>query len=355
MSDKNSGQSKTEPATPHKLQQARKKGQVAKSKDLSAALILMAAVLLFIALLEPSTMAMQYQLAQYFANCLHYRLPEESLPRVMLDFIIFAGDLLAPVFIVSVVMALLANIAQVGFLFAPEVIMPKLARLSPIEGFKRMFSIMALVELVKSILKVLVVAAAVYLVIRLHMAELLIIFYLAPTQIFFTILNIILYSALAGAGAFLAIAGLDLLFQRYEHSKNLRMTRQEVKDEFKQIEGDPWLKSWLRKRQREIVMNSIREEVPKATVVVTNPTHVAVALSYTEDMPAPRVVAKGAGYLAAKIREIATDNSVPITRNPEIAWSLYRHTEVGQEIPAELYQAIAEIIAAVYRLKARPY
>lgn len=353
MSDRNSAQQKTEPPTPHKLQQARNKGQVAKSKDLSAALILMATVMLFFALREPSTMAMQQQLANYFANCLHYRLPEESLPQVLIEFIRFAGVLLAPVFVICVIMAVLADILQVGFLFAPEVIKPKLERLNPVEGLKRMFSVKALVELVKSILKVLVVATAVYLVVKLHIAELMVIFFQTPPQVFFTIINIILAAALAGSGAFLAIAMFDLLFQRYDHYKNMRMTRQEVKDELKQTEGDPWLKSWLKRRQREIVMNRIKEEVPRATVVVTNPTHLAVALRYDDNMHAPRVVAKGAGYLAEKIKEIAAAHEVPVTRSPEIARALFRQTEPGQEIPLELYQAVAEIIAMVYRLKAR--
>lgn len=351
MSDKNSAQQKTESPTPHKLQQARKKGQVAKSKDLSAALILMAVVGLFFALREPSSMAMQYQLAQYFSNCFNYQMPVESLPNVLIDFIKFAGTLLAPVLILCVVVAFLANVLQVGFLFAPEAIKPKLERLNPAEGFKRMFSVKALVELVKSILKIIIVAAAVYLVVRLHIAELMVIFFQTPTQLFFTIINILLASALAGGGAFLAIAMLDLLFQRYDHYKSMRMTRQEVKDELKQTEGDPWLKAWLKRRQREIVMNSIREEVPRATVVVTNPTHVAVALRYDDNMSAPRVVAKGAGHLAAKIRELAEAHGVPVTRYPEIARALYRQAEPGQEIPVELYQAVAEIIAMVYRLK----
>lgn len=353
MSDRNSAQQKTEPPTPHKLQQARNKGQVAKSIDLSAALILMATVLLLFALREPTALAMQQQLANYFANCLHYRMPEESLPQVLIEFIRFAGILLAPVFVICVIMAVLANILQVGFLFAPEVIKPKLERLNPVEGLKRMFSVKALVELVKSILKILIVAAAVYLVVKLHIAELMVIFFQTPSQVFFTIINIILAAALAGSGAFLAIAMFDLLFQRYDHYKNMRMTRQEVKDELKQTEGDPWLKSWLKRRQREIVMNRIKDEVPRATVVVTNPTHLAVALRYDDNMNAPRVVAKGSGYLAEKIKEIAAAHEVPVTRSPEIARALFRQTEPGQEIPLELYQAVAEIIAMVYSLKAR--
>ncbi|MEW5953964.1 MAG: flagellar biosynthesis protein FlhB [Bacillota bacterium] len=353
MSDKNSAQQKTEPPTPYKLQQARKKGQVAKSKDLSAALILLAAVALFFALREPSSMAMQQQLAQYFANCLHYQLPPESMPAVVIDFIKFAGILLAPVLLLCVTVAFLADILQVGFLFAPEAIKPKLERLNPLEGFKRMFSVKALVELVKSILKVIIVAAAVYLVIRLHIAELLVIFFQTPVQVFFTIINIVLAAALAGGGAFLILAMLDLLFQRYDHYKNMRMTRQEVKDELKQTEGDPWFKAWQKRRQREIVLNSIRQEVPRATVVVTNPTHVAVALRYDDNMTAPRVVAKGAGHLAAKIRELAGVHGVPVIRRPEIARTLYRQAEPGQEIPVELYQAVAEIIAMVYRLKGK--
>jgi len=352
MAGQNPAQEKTEPPTPRKLQQAREKGQVAKSRDFAAALMLAAMIVLAYAWMEGSAEAFQTYLAKYFRTAVHYQLPPEHLARALIDFSMKTAFLVAPVFIVAILMALLANLVQVGFLFAPEAIKPKAERINPLQGFKRIFSLRSLVELLKTILKVVITAAVVYLVIRSKIPELLLIFFRYPPDIFKIIMNILLAAATAAAIAFFALSVFDLLFQRHEHFKNLKMTKQEVKEEMKQTEGDPHLKSWLRRRQREIAMNQIRQEVPEATVVVTNPQHYAVALRYNEEkMQAPVVTAKGAGYLARKIKEIAAEHNVPVIRRPEVARALYHQTEPGQEIPVELYQAVAEIIATVYRLE----
>lgn len=352
MADRNPAQEKTEPPTPRKLQEARRKGQVAKSRDLTAALLLLAMIILAYAWVDQSAQAFQAYLAEYLRTSLHYRLPEEHLIRALWDFGLELALITAPVFIVAILAALLANLIQVGFLFAPEVIKPRAGRINPIQGFKRIFSLRSLVELLKSILKIVITAAVVYLVIRSRIHELLLIVFKHPLQIFEAITDILLAAATAGGIAFFVLSVFDFMFQRYEHFKNLRMTRQEIKEEMKHTEGDPHLKSWLRRRQREIALNQIRREVPAATVVVTNPEHYAVALRYDEEeMQAPTVTAKGAGYLAQKIMEIAAKHNVPVLRRPEVARVLYFQVEPGQEIPPELYQAVAEIIATVYRLE----
>lgn len=356
MSGQGSSQQKTEQPTPRRLQEARKKGQVAKSRDLSAAIILMAVILLFYIARATALASWQEQLAWYFSQCLTIRTPEQSLLKILLDSLFNVFVMFAPVFILIIIMALAANIGQTGFIFSTEALKVKLDRLNPIEGLKKMFSLQSLVELVKNIFKVIIVAVVSYSVIKKYIPELLLVFYRSPNAAFGTVAGVVLAVALAGGGAFLALAVADLFYQRWQHIKNLRMTKQEVKDEFKQTEGDPMIKSWMRRRQREIVLNNIRQQVPKATVVITNPTHLAVALTYKDgEMAAPTVVAKGAGDLARQIRELAAKHEVPIIRNIEVARALYKQVEVGQEIPLELYQAVAQILAMVYRLKKNPY
>ncbi len=351
MADQNQAQEKTEHPTPRKLQQAREKGQVAKSKDLAAAVIMVAMIILAYASFKSSAQTFLAYLTNYFRSAFDYNLSPKYMTQALTNFGLDTAMLMAPVFIVAVVMAILANLVQVGFLFSTKVIKPKAEKVNPVKGLKRIFSLKSLVELSKSVLKVVITATVVYLVIKSKIPDLLLMFFRSPTDIFTTLTDILLAVATAATIAFFVLSVFDLMFQRFEHTKNLKMTKQEVKDEMKQSEGDPHLKSWLKRRQREIAMNQIREEVPEATVVVTNPQHFAVALQYLEEkMPAPMVTAKGAGYLAQKIKEIAAEHEVPVIRQPELARALYHQTEPGQEIPAELYQAVAEIIATVYKL-----
>ncbi len=354
MADNSSAQQKTEPPSPRKLREARKKGQVAKSRDLSAALILLAALLAMALMKDSVILSMQRLLLEYFSSGMAVSIQAEYLPYQIIDFLARCGLILAPLFLVIMIIALGANVVQVGVLFAPQALQPKLERLNPVEGFKRIFSMRSLFELAKNILKVIVVAAAVYFVVKAKLPELLLIYFKTPSQLLDLIAVSMLIAAFAGGGAFLVVSFFDLLFQRYEFMKNMRMTKQEVKDEYKQTEGDPLVKSWLRRRQREIIMNAIRREVPQATVVITNPTHVGVAIRYDEkEMSAPVVTAKGAGDLVQVMRRLAKQNDVPVVENPPVARTLYKSVDVGQEIPVELYQAIAEIIAMVYRLKGK--
>ncbi|MCG8402585.1 MAG: flagellar biosynthesis protein FlhB [Firmicutes bacterium] len=354
MADNNSAQQKTEPPSPRKLTDARQKGQVAKSRDLSAALILLAALVAIAMMKDSIVLSMQRLLLEYFSAGIVVILPGENLPYHLLDFLARSSLIIMPLFIIIVIVALAANMAQVGIMFAPKAMEPKLSRMNPVEGFKRLFSLRSLFELAKNLIKVIVVAASVYLVIKSRLPELLMIYFKTPAQLADLISGAMLVAAFAGGGAFLLVSVFDLFFQRYEFIKNMRMSKQEVKDELKQTEGDPLLKSWLRRRQREMVMNAIRREVPRATVVVTNPVHLGVAIRYDEkETTAPTVTAKGAGDLVQVMRRLARQNGVPVVENPPVARTLYKSVEVGREIPVELYQAIAEIIALVYRLKGK--
>lgn len=347
------GQEKTEKATPKRLQDARKKGQVPKSADFNAALCLLTGVVYFyIARGALSGKAHDY-LAHYFHSYITAPPNAERLIDIFIGTLTGVFGLMAPLLIILMLIAAAANIAQFGFLFAPEAIKPKLSKLNPLEGFKKMFSTRTLFELLKSILKVVLVGAVVYFVVKSRYFKMLNLFYGPPEYLFQKVLEGLLAVLLWGGLTYFAIAVLDLLYQRYAFQKQMRMTKQEVKDEYKQTEGDPQIKAWLKRRQREILMNLIRKEVPDATVVVTNPTHFAVALRYEEEKnAAPVVVAKGADFLARRIKQIALENNVPIQENKETARFLYYNVEIGQEIPPELYQAVAEILAAVYRANA---
>lgn len=349
-----SGQEKTEQPTPRKIQEARRKGQVAKSKDFSAAVILMAAVVLFYTLSQSAVASMERHLTWYFSNFMNFGLPEKHLPRVLMDNLLEVILIVAPIFLTIILFAILSNVVQTGFLLAPEAVSAKFERLNPVEGFKKLISMNSLVELVKSILKVVVVGVVSYVMAVKYIPQMLLIFFKNPGQEMLEIISVIIAVTAAGGGAYLLLAVADFYYQRYEFTKNLRMSKQELKDEYKQSEGDPQIKGWLRRRQREIALNRIRDEVPKATVVVTNPIHYAVALKYDEGITgAPIVLAKGAGDIALRLKEIAAKSNVPLVENPSLARALFRQVSIGKEIPLELYQSVAEVLAMVMKLKKR--
>lgn len=347
-----SGQEKTEQPTPRKLLEARRKGQVAKSKDLSAAVVLMAAVVVFYFASQNVVTGMERHLTWYYTNCFAFGLTEKQLYWTVIRSLLDVILVFAPVLVVVMVAAVFSNVMQSGFLLAPEAVKAQLDRVNPLEGFKRIFSVNSLVELVKSILKVAVVGLVSYLVAVKYVPQLLLVYFKNPGQEMMEVMAVMLVVAAAGGGAYLVLALADYYYQRFSFFKNLRMTKQEVKDEYKNTEGDPQIKGWLRRRQREVAMNRIRQEVPKATVVVTNPIHYAVALRYREgETDAPVVVAKGAGDIAVRLKGIAVENSVPVVENPPLARALFQQVDIGREIPAELYQSVAEILAMVFKLK----
>ncbi|KUK83303.1 MAG: Flagellar biosynthesis pathway, component FlhB [Pelotomaculum thermopropionicum] len=349
-----SAQDKTEQATPRRIQEARRKGQVARSTDLNGALCLLAMVALSYASKDQFIVDLQRYLAGYFSQVGHFYVSERSPVVALNDAARFALKLLVPFFGVALLAAMASNLAQVGFLFSTEALRLKGENLNPLNGLKRMFSTRSLVELAKSVLKVVIIGGVTYYLIRTNLEVLLLVLNRTPGGIYRDVLNFILKVALWGALAYLVLALLDYMYQRYDYKKNLMMSKQKVKEEFKQTEGDPHVKSKQKEIFRSMSLNKIISEVPEATVVVTNPTRLAVALQYRKgEMPAPRVTAKGAGRLAAKIRNVARENKVPVIEDQELARFLYRNVEVDREIPLEVYQAVAEVLALVYRLKAK--
>ena len=345
-------QDKTEEPTPHRRREARRRGQVMKSAELNSALNMLGMLALFMVMgsfLINSLLRLQ---RLFLLDMIRQPLDEESvisLARLGLQEFL---NIEAPVLAVALLLGLLSNIAQVGFLVQTETMKPQLSRINPLEGLKRIFSRRALFELLKALAKISIMAVISFLYLKGRLPVLLSLFNQETGVVAVTLGRTILGLGFRIAGLFLVLALLDYLYQRHEFQKELRMSKQEVKEEYKQLEGDPHVRSRLRERQRALTRQRMLSDVPQASVVITNPTELAVALRYRENIDeAPVVVAKGAAVLAQRIKEIAREKGVPIVEDRPLARILFRQVEVGEEIPVELYQAVAEILALVLRMK----
>jgi flagellar biosynthetic protein FlhB len=342
---------KTEDPTGRRLQEARDSGQVAKSQEVNNLLMILA--------LTISVVAFGGGMARDVVNM---SLPFIETPDMvptdlghltgigwkLLGLILLAGA--APL-ILALFAAFGAGYLQFGLLLSAESLMPSLEKISPLAGLKRIFSLRSFADFVKGLLKIAVVGGIVYVVITPSVGDLHKLVGMEIVQllrVIVSLLNRLLFTVFA---AMVVIAALDLFYQRYEHVKGLRMSRQEIKDEMRESEGDPMVKGRLRQLRMERARKRMMAEVPKADVVVTNPTHYAVALRYDPEMSSPKVVAKGVDKVAQKIREIAKENDVPVVENPPLARGLYAAVEVDQEITPEFYKAVAEVIGYIYRMK----
>ncbi|QJD83364.1 flagellar biosynthesis protein FlhB [Cohnella herbarum] len=345
---------KTEKATPKKRSESRNKGQVAKSPEIPSSLILLACIFCLI-MLGPF---LQRQLLAMFGDAFMHRLNMEVTDQNVLslfgNYAIQILILLAPIFIVVLVVAFASYYVQIGWLFTFEPLKPKLEKLNPIEGAKNLFGVRSLVEFLKSSLKLITVGLIVYLVLWSKKDRMLELAHLPIQDIFSFVGSLTIQLGIYVAALLFILAIGDFFYQRYEFEKNQRMSKQDIKDEYKNIEGDPLIKAKIKERQRRMALMRMMQEVPKADVVITNPTHFAVALKYdSEKMDAPTVIAKGQDYLALRIREIAKQNEVITMENKPLARALFERTEVGQSVPGDLFQAVAEVLAYVYRLKGR--
>ncbi len=347
-------QERTEQATPKRRQEAREKGQVAKSRELASVAVLLSSLF---TLYWGSSFFMTRlcgTLSYYLEHLGSIKVSFESMQPLALLGMKQFFILMAPLFLVITVIALLSNYLQVGTLFTWEPIIPKISKINPMEGLKRLFSLQSLVEFIKSLFKLVIVTWIAWSTVRDQIHLLPPLLDQTPYQIISYIGTVSFKIFWKSCLAMILLSVLDYMYQRWEFEKNLKMTKQEVKEEFKQTEGDPQVKSRIRSIQREQARKRMMQEVPEADVVITNPTHLAVALKYEAGrMQAPYVVAKGAGVLAEKIREIAREHGIPVVENKPVAQSLYKLVEVGQTIPETLFQAVAEIFAYVYRLKGR--
>ena len=343
---------KTRAATPRRRQEARKKGQVLKSQELVSSLMLLG----FVAVLNfwlPNMLGKMRQLFPYVFS-LDKELTPGTVSELMINMLWAAGGILGPVFAVAVVVAVAANYLQVRTLFTFEPLKPDLSKISLINGAKRMFGLRGWVELAKSLAKTILIGYFLYAEIRDKLQ-----IFPALQQISVSAGAVLLGRAVLDlawkiAVAFLIIGVADYLYQWYSYEKNLRMSQEEVKEEFKQTEGNPQIKSQIRRKQREMAMRRMMQDLKKADVVVTNPTHFAVALRYDhKEHNAPFVVAKGQDEVAKRIRELAGEYGIVIMENKPLARALYAQVDIGQTVPADLYKAVAEVLAFVYRLRKR--
>jgi flagellar biosynthesis protein FlhB len=343
---------KTEKATPKKRQDARKKGQVAKSQDVTVAIGLLAVFFFFLLAgsnLKKSMIAiLEHSLQEYMLM----DLTEENVMILFIELIKELAMFVGPILLVALVAGIVANYFQVGFMFSPESIQVKLEKIDPIKGFKRIFSIRSVVEFLKSILKLSIIGVITFLILWSRIDEILILSQKTISAALAILADLTIQMGLYAAGALLFLSLLDYLYQKYDFEKNIRMSKQDIKDEYKNSEGDPLIKSKMKQKQREMAMRRMMQEVPNADVIITNPTHFAVALKYDEGkLDAPYVVAKGVDYVAQKIKFIAKENNVITVENRPLARALYSQTEIGDAIPEEFFKAVAEILAYVYRTK----
>jgi flagellar biosynthetic protein FlhB len=343
---------KTEPASPRRLEQAREEGQVPQSRELSAFLVLIAG--------SGALWVGGSWLAQRISGAVSRGLTfgrDEAFDATALPalFLHEAGEALAtlgPLLLILVVAALAGPFTMGGLNFSSKALAPDWTRLDPLKGFGRMFSMHSVGELVKGILKALLVGGVVVWVV-LHEKDQVFALIGQPVEAGLHAMGqTILFSTIVIVASMALIVTLDVPFQLWQYHSKLRMTKEEVRKEMKEMEGDPQLKARIRSQQREIARRRMMAAVPKAQVVVTNPTHFAVALAYDEKMPAPRVVAKGRGAIAQRIREIAQEHGVPLLEAPPLARALYAHTDLDQTIPPALFRAVAEVMAYVYQLNA---
>jgi flagellar biosynthetic protein FlhB len=345
-------QEKTEQATPKRREDARRKGQVARSSELSSIAILAAGLLALSALGGYMFDQLGVFMVDALTNGIFIELDPGSLHLSIGTWALGYARIVGPVVALLVVAALGINYAQVGVLFTLQPLTPKAERISPLSGLKRIFSSRGLVELAKGLFKIGAVVYVTYLTIDSDMDSLIAYMDMSVGQIFTLSGDITITLAFRIVLLLLIMAILDYAFQRWEYEKNLRMTRQEVREEVKQQEGDPMVRSRIRALQREMSQRRMMDDVMTADVVVTNPTHVAVALKYDmENMPAPRVVAKGQRLVAQRIKELARDAGVPLVENKPLARALFKVVRIGDEIPEDLFKAVAQVLAFVFQLK----
>ncbi|MCR8656267.1 flagellar biosynthesis protein FlhB [Paenibacillus endoradicis] len=345
-------QEKTEKATPKKVSDERKKGQVAKSQELPAALILTLVFASFMMIGGYYKTHFMRLFNNLFENWLTLELTAGNLGDFFVSIMLEILILLAPIFVIVMLVGVIGNVVQFGFLLTGEPLQPKFSKLNPLEGFKRIFSMRSLVEFAKSLLKVTIIGVMVYTIIS---GEWVTIQGLAlqPLDIVFAYAASLVIRLGITIGAILVVlALLDFMYQKYEHAKSLKMSKQDIKEEHKKSEGDPLIKSKIREKQLRMAISRMMQEIPNADVVITNPTHFAVALKYdSSNMEAPKVIAKGKDHLALKIREVAKEHGVITMENKPLARALYSQAEIGDSIPADLFQAVAEVLAYVYKLK----
>ncbi len=349
------GQEKTEEPTAKRLQDAREKGQLPRSRELVTFLALLASGLLFLGAGEAMLRGLLALLHDSFVLSRNDVFDSNGLLTRFLDAVVEALQIIAPLMGVMVVVAVLGNIVLSGWNVSTKAMELKLDKLDPIKGMKKLFSWRGLVEMLKGLAKFVLISVVILLWLSAYSGEFLALAHEPLPQALAHAGELIIWAFLVASVTLVLVVVVDVPFQLWDHKRQLRMSKQEIKEESKQTLGSPEIKARQRQLQMEAAQRRMMEEVPKADVVITNPTHYAVALRYEQGgNDAPQVVAKGADLVAGKIRTIATEHGVPVLSAPPLARAIYHSTELGEAIPAGLYRAVAQVLAYVYHLRQGP-
>lgn len=352
------GGEKTEPATAKKLKDAREDGKVTKSKELTAAfdlIVLFLVLKIFISFVGERLVGIfdyVYSRMPDFLEINSTGVSSVAASHYMADILLQMLLTMLPFLLFGFVITFLVSVVQVGWKVTGKPLKPDLNKFNPINGFKRIISKDSLFELLKSIIKIAVIFWVAYSRVKNHKEELFILYEIPLNQAIALIGSVIIDTGLYISIVYLVIGFADFAYQKHKFNEDMKMTKQEVKDEFKNTEGDPQIKGRQRRKMQETSQRRMMHDVPKADVVITNPTHLAVAVKYDADVnTAPVVLAKGEEYVAQKIKEVARENNIEIVENKPLARMLYHNVDIGAEIPPELYQAVAEVLAAVYKAR----
>jgi len=342
---------KTEQATDTRREEFRKRGQVAVTRELATAVVFLTAA------------GMLFTLGRFFFQNLS-EVFNVSFGLTMLklvrenqfsDLFFFIGGkimlLLAPVMIVAMIIGVVTQVLQTGLLQIEDALSPNLDRINPMNALGRIFSMKGMVELLKSLIKMSVVLATIYFLLKSEINQIPFLAQMSISEIF-SYMGRVLFKLLMGTGIFiLVLAVADYFYQRWQIEREMMMTKQEVKEEHKSREGDPIIKARIKKMQREMSQRKMMQAIPKADVVITNPTHIAVVLKYSDKLPAPQLVAKGADFMAEKIKQVAREHNIPVIENKPLARTIFKTLKIGQVIPRDLFVAVAEVLSYVFRLR----
>ncbi len=345
-------QEKTEDPSQHKIDESKRKGEVASSKELTSVLVLSACIMT----LGLSLLFVYQEMEEFIRWIMHLdsstAFTEKSLKTIVNKTATTALVCAAPVCLVALCSGIIANVAQIGFIFAPDVLEWKPDRIDPIKGMKRLFSMKAVVEAIKGVFKFIFILGIVYLYMKDDITQFVGFLHIDFFQAFMIGKDILIKLGFAILAGLVIIAIADFAYQKFAHKKKLMMTKEEVKKESKEQDGSPEVKQRIRQIQREQAQKRMLADIPTADVIITNPTHISIVLKYDQEtMVAPGIVGKGADHLAMKIREIAKEHNIPIVENVPLARALYKSVKVGEGVPRTLYKAVAEVLAFVYKLK----
>ncbi len=354
------GGEKTEPATEKKLSDARKEGQVAKSREIANAMGILGLFLVlkvWVGMMGNQFLAVFPAIYNRIPEVVTFwdgHMPQNDVKQVFLNMLLQSLVIMAPILLVGLIIAFLSDVVQVKWRPTAKPLKPKFSKINPISGFKRIFSVNSVVELIKSIAKIGLIIYICYSYLKDKWTLLFSLYDMTLMQALGLVAETVTDMGIRIALVYMIIALADFIYQKVKFSRDMRMTKQEVKEEYKQTEGDPQIKGKIKQRMREASQRRMMQNLPQADVVITNPTHYAVAIKYDPEIAdAPIVLAKGADYLAARIKEVARENRIEIVENKPLARMLYANVEVGQAVPPELYQAVAEVLAFVYHLQGK--